>query len=151
MSIRTRTHSAWPCSIAFKDAMGRGARVLLEPMRKVRLQRQKNSRANVTGDLTARRGMVQGMDEIPGSGGKLIAALVPLADMFGYSTTLRSLTQGRGNLFDGVQALRRGTGPRPRAGRGVGKGRALAAEGPPAETAYRASEPPSTERIAPVV
>ncbi|MDB5767015.1 MAG: fusA [Collimonas fungivorans] len=106
---------------------------------------------NVTGDLTARRGMVQGMDEIPGSGGKLIAALVPLADMFGYSTTLRSLTQGRGNLFDGVQALRRGTGPRPRAGRGVGQGRALAAEGPPAETAYRASEPPSTERIAPVV
>jgi elongation factor G len=50
---------------------------------------------NVMGDLTARRGMVQGMDEIAGGGGKLIAASVPLAEMFGYSTTLRSLTQGR--------------------------------------------------------
>jgi elongation factor G len=50
---------------------------------------------NVMGDLTTRRGMVQGMDEIPGGGGKLVSALVPLAEMFGYSTTLRSLTQGR--------------------------------------------------------
>ena len=50
---------------------------------------------NAMGDLTARRGMVQGMDEIPGGGGKIIRALVPLAEMFGYSTTLRSLTQGR--------------------------------------------------------
>jgi len=50
---------------------------------------------NVMGDLTTRRGMVQGMDEIPGGGGKQIRALVPLAEMFGYSTSLRSLTQGR--------------------------------------------------------
>jgi elongation factor G len=47
------------------------------------------------GDLSTRRGVVQGMDEIPGGGGKVIDAVVPLAEMFGYSTTLRSLTQGR--------------------------------------------------------
>jgi elongation factor G len=50
---------------------------------------------NVMGDLSARRGTVQGMDEIPGGGGKIIRASVPLAEMFGYATTLRSLTQGR--------------------------------------------------------
>jgi elongation factor G len=50
---------------------------------------------NVMGDLSSRRGMVQGMDEIPGGGGKILKALVPLAEMFGYSTTLRSLSQGR--------------------------------------------------------
>jgi elongation factor G len=50
---------------------------------------------NVMGDLTARRGMVQGVDDIPGGAGRIVRALVPLAEMFGYSTTLRSLTQGR--------------------------------------------------------
>ena len=50
---------------------------------------------NVMGDLTARRGMVQGVDDIPGGTGRIVRALVPLAEMFGYSTTLRSLTQGR--------------------------------------------------------
>lgn len=82
-------------SIAFKDAMRRGDPVLLEPMMQVEVETPEDFMGNVMGDLTARRGMVQGMDEIPGGGGKLIAALVPLAEMFGYSTTLRSLTQGR--------------------------------------------------------
>ena len=50
---------------------------------------------NVMGDLSSRRGMVQGMDDIPGGGGKIIKAEVPLSEMFGYSTTLRSVTQGR--------------------------------------------------------
>ncbi|MEG3035922.1 MAG: elongation factor G, partial [Aurantimicrobium sp.] len=50
---------------------------------------------NVMGDLSSRRGMVQGMDEIPGGGGKIIKAEVPLSEMFGYSTSLRSATQGR--------------------------------------------------------
>jgi elongation factor G len=82
-------------SIAFKDAMRRGDPALLEPMMQVEVETPEEFMGNVMGDLTARRGMVQGMDEIPGGGGKLISALVPLAEMFGYSTTLRSLTQGR--------------------------------------------------------
>jgi elongation factor G len=82
-------------SMAFKDAMRRGDPVLLEPMMQVEVETPEEFMGNVMGDLTARRGMVQGMDEIPGGGGKLISASVPLAEMFGYSTTLRSLTQGR--------------------------------------------------------
>jgi elongation factor G len=82
-------------SIAFKDAMRRGDPVLLEPIMQVEVETPEEFMGNVMGDLTARRGMVQGMDEIPGGGGKLISASVPLAEMFGYSTTLRSLTQGR--------------------------------------------------------
>ena len=82
-------------SIAFKDAMRQGDPVLLEPMMQVEVETPEDFMGNVMGDLTARRGMVGGMDEIPGGGGKLISATVPLAEMFGYSTTLRSLTQGR--------------------------------------------------------
>jgi elongation factor G len=82
-------------SIAFKDAMRRGDPALLEPIMQVEVETPEEFMGNVMGDLTARRGMVQGMDEIPGGGGKLISASVPLAEMFGYSTTLRSLTQGR--------------------------------------------------------
>jgi elongation factor G len=82
-------------SIAFKDAMRRGDPVLLEPMMQVEVETPEEFMGNVMGDLTSRRGMVQGMDEIPGGGGKIIRASVPLAEMFGYSTTLRSLTQGR--------------------------------------------------------
>jgi elongation factor G len=82
-------------SIAFKDAMRRGDPVLLEPMMQVEVETPEEFMGNVMGDLSARRGMVQGMDEIPGGGGKIIRASVPLAEMFGYSTTLRSLTQGR--------------------------------------------------------
>ncbi|MDL2356726.1 MAG: elongation factor G, partial [Pseudomonadota bacterium] len=82
-------------ALAFKDAMRRGAAVLLEPIMQVAVETPEEFMGNVMGDLTARRGMLQGMDEIPGGGGKLIAASVPLAEMFGYSTTLRSLSQGR--------------------------------------------------------
>jgi len=82
-------------SIAFKDGMRRADPQLLEPMMDVEVETPEEFMGNVMGDLTARRGMVQGMDEIPGGGGKQIKALVPLAEMFGYSTTLRSLTQGR--------------------------------------------------------
>jgi elongation factor G len=82
-------------SMAFKDAMRKAGPVLLEPMMDVEVETPEEFMGNVMGDLTQRRGMVQGMDEIPGGGGKLIRALVPLAEMFGYSTSLRSLTQGR--------------------------------------------------------
>ncbi|MBP1202316.1 elongation factor G [Duganella sp. 1411] len=82
-------------SMAFKDGMRRADPVLLEPMMQVEVETPEEFMGNAMGDLTARRGMVQGMDEIPGGGGKIIRALVPLAEMFGYSTTLRSLTQGR--------------------------------------------------------
>ncbi|GGC15724.1 elongation factor G [Pseudoduganella buxea] len=82
-------------SIAFKEGMRRADPQLLEPMMDVEVETPEEFMGNVMGDLTTRRGMVQGMDEIPGGGGKLIRALVPLAEMFGYSTTLRSLTQGR--------------------------------------------------------
>ncbi|MBB3219784.1 elongation factor G [Pseudoduganella umbonata] len=82
-------------SMAFKDGMRRADPQLLEPIMDVEVETPEEFMGNVMGDLTARRGMVQGMDEIPGGGGKLVRALVPLAEMFGYSTTLRSLTQGR--------------------------------------------------------
>ena len=82
-------------SMAFKDGMRRAAPELLEPMMQVEVETPEEFTGNVMGDLATRRGMVQGMDEMPGGGGKLVKALVPLAEMFGYSTTLRSLTQGR--------------------------------------------------------
>ena len=81
--------------MAFKDAMRKAQPELLEPMMQVEVETPEEFTGNVMGDLSTRRGMVQGMDEIPGGGGKLIGAEVPLAEMFGYSTTLRSLTQGR--------------------------------------------------------
>jgi len=82
-------------SMAFKEGMRRADPVLLEPMMQVEVETPEEFMGNAMGDLTSRRGMVQGMDEIAGGGGKIIRALVPLAEMFGYSTTLRSLTQGR--------------------------------------------------------
>ncbi|MDB5777012.1 MAG: fusA [Herbaspirillum sp.] len=82
-------------SLAFKEGMRRADAVLLEPMMQVEVETPEDFMGNVMGDLSSRRGMVQGMDDIPGGGGKLVRAEVPLAEMFGYSTTLRSLTQGR--------------------------------------------------------
>ncbi len=82
-------------SMAFKEGMRKADAQLLEPMMHVEVETPEEFMGNVMGDLTTRRGMVQGMDEIPGGGGKQIRALVPLAEMFGYSTSLRSLTQGR--------------------------------------------------------
>ncbi|MBX6319174.1 elongation factor G [Pigmentiphaga sp.] len=81
-------------SMAFKEAMRRANPVLLEPMMRVEVETPEEFMGNVMGDLSSRRGMVQGMEDIAG-GGKVVHAEVPLAEMFGYSTVLRSLTQGR--------------------------------------------------------
>lgn len=81
-------------SIAFKEAMKKADPVLLEPMMAVEVETPEEFMGNVMGDLSARRGIVQGMDDLPG-GMKVIRAEVPLAEMFGYATQLRSLTQGR--------------------------------------------------------
>ena len=81
-------------SIAFKDGMRKASPVLLEPMMAVEVETPEDFMGNVMGDLSGRRGMVQGMEDQVG-GIKLVKAEVPLAEMFGYSTTLRSLSQGR--------------------------------------------------------
>jgi elongation factor G len=80
-------------SMAFKDGMRKAAPVLLEPMMAVEVETPEEKMGDVMGDLSSRRGIIQGMDDI--AGGKVIRAEVPLAEMFGYSTTVRSLTQGR--------------------------------------------------------
>jgi elongation factor G len=81
-------------SMAFKDAMRKANPVLLEPMMSVEVETPEDYMGNVMGDLSGRRGMVQGMEDLPG-GIKAIKAEVPLAEMFGYATQLRSLSQGR--------------------------------------------------------
>ncbi len=81
-------------SMAFKEGCRRASPVLLEPMMAVEVEMPEEKMGDVMGDLSSRRGMIQGMDDMAG-GGKVIRAEVPLAEMFGYSTTLRSLTQGR--------------------------------------------------------
>ena len=81
-------------SMAFKDGMRKASPVLLEPMMAVEVETPEDFMGNVMGDLSSRRGMVQGMEDQIG-GIKLVKAEVPLAEMFGYSTTLRSLSQGR--------------------------------------------------------
>ena len=78
----------------FKDAARKASPVILEPMMAVEVETPEDYAGNVMGDLSSRRGMVQGMDDMPG-GGKAIRAEVPLSEMFGYSTTLRSMSQGR--------------------------------------------------------
>ena len=82
-------------SMAFKDAMSKAAPVLLEPIMKVEVTMPEEYMGDVIGDLNSRRGRVEGMEDI--GGGKMVKAFVPLAEMFGYSTDLRSRTQGRGN------------------------------------------------------
>src|SRR5690606_37146424 len=80
-------------SMAFKDGMRKASPVLLEPMMAVEVETPEDYAGTVMGDLSSRRGMVQGMEDMVG-GGKAIKAEVPLAEMFGYATNLRSLTQG---------------------------------------------------------
>jgi elongation factor G len=80
-------------SMAFKDGMRKASPVLLEPIMAVEVETAEEKMGDVMGDLSSRRGVIQGMEDLPG--GKAIRAEVPLAEMFGYSTTLRSLTQGR--------------------------------------------------------
>ena len=82
-------------SLAFKEAMQKGAPVLLEPIMKVEVSTPEDYMGDVIGDINSRRGRIEGMDDI--GGGKMIRGFVPLAEMFGYATDLRSKTQGRGN------------------------------------------------------
>ena len=81
-------------SMAFKEGMRKANPVLLEPMMSVEVETPEDYTGTVMGDLSSRRGMVQGMDDMLG-GGKSVKAEVPLSEMFGYSTSLRSATQGR--------------------------------------------------------
>jgi elongation factor G len=82
-------------SMAFKDAMRKGSPVLLEPIMKVEVSTPEDYMGDVIGDINSRRGRIEGMDDI--GGGKMIRGFVPLGEMFGYATDLRSRTQGRGN------------------------------------------------------
>ena len=82
-------------SMAFKDAMTKGAPALLEPMMKVEIVVPEEYMGDVIGDINARRGRIEGMENRHGA--QVIDAIVPLAEMFGYATALRSTTQGRGN------------------------------------------------------
>ena len=82
-------------SMAFKDAMAKASPVLLEPIMKVEVTMPEEYMGDVIGSLNAKRGQIQSMEDI--GGGKMVTAMVPLAEMFGYSTELRSSTQGRGN------------------------------------------------------
>ena len=82
-------------SMAFKEAMAKASPVLLEPIMKVEVTMPEEYMGDVIGDINSRRGRIEGMVDI--GGGKMVKAYVPLAEMFGYSTDLRSKTQGRGN------------------------------------------------------
>ena len=82
-------------SMAFKEAMQKAAPILLEPIMKVEVTMPEEYMGDVIGDINSRRGRIEGMDDL--GGGKIVRAFVPLAEMFGYSTDLRSKTQGRGN------------------------------------------------------
>ena len=82
-------------SMAMKEAMQKGGAVLLEPIMKVEVTMPEEYMGDVIGDINSRRGRIEGMDDL--GGGKIVHGYVPLAEMFGYSTDLRSKTQGRGN------------------------------------------------------
>ena len=82
-------------SMAFKEAMHKAGAILVEPIMKVEVTMPEDYMGDVIGDINSRRGRIEGMEDI--GGGKLVRAYVPLSEMFGYSTDLRSKTQGRGN------------------------------------------------------
>ena len=82
-------------SMAYKDAMAKAAPVLLEPIMRVEVTMPEEYMGDVIGDINSRRGRIEGMDDL--GGGKIVRGFVPLSEMFGYSTDLRSRTQGRGN------------------------------------------------------
>ena len=96
----------------FQDGCRKASPVILEPMMAVEVETPEDYAGSVMGDLSSRRGMVQGMDDMVG-GGKIIKAEVPLSEMFGYSTTLRSATQGRATytMEFSTTAKRRATSP----------------------------------------
>ena len=88
-------------SMAFKNAMAKADPVLLEPMMKVEVNVPEEYMGDVIGDINSRRGRMEGMEAV--NGAQIIRAFVPLSEMFGYATALRSRTQGRGNysmVFD---------------------------------------------------
>ena len=85
----------FPGSLAFKDAMKKASPVLLEPIMRVEVTMPEEYMGDVIGDINSRRGRIEGMDDL--GGGKIVRGFVPLSEMFGYSTDLRSRTQGRGN------------------------------------------------------
>ena len=92
-------------SMAFKEAMQKADPVLLEPIMKVEVTMPEEYMGDVIGSLNSKRGQIEGMDDI--GGGKIVRAFVPLAEMFGSSTDIRSATQGRGNysmFFERYQA-----------------------------------------------
>jgi elongation factor G len=82
-------------SMAFKEAMAKAEPAILEPIMKVEVTMPEEYLGDVIGDLNSRRGRIEKMEDI--GGGKMVTAFVPLAEMFGYATDLRSKTQGRGN------------------------------------------------------
>lgn len=82
-------------SMAFKDAMSKAGAVILEPIMRVEVTMPEEYMGDIIGDINSRRGRIEGMDDL--GGGKIVRAFVPLSEMFGYSTDLRSRTQGRGN------------------------------------------------------
>ena len=82
-------------SMAFKEAMQKAGAILLEPIMRVEFTMPEEYMGDVIGDINSRRGRIEGMDDI--ASGKMVRAFVPLSEMFGYSTDLRSRTQGRGN------------------------------------------------------
>ncbi len=82
-------------SLAFKDAMAKAGEVLLEPIMKVEVTMPEEYMGDVIGDINSRRGRIEGMDDV--GNGKIVRGFVPLSEMFGYATDLRSKTQGRGN------------------------------------------------------
>ena len=82
-------------SMAFKEAMAKGEPCLLEPIMKVEITMPEEYMGDVIGDVNSRRGQIEGYEDV--GNGKMIKAFVPLAEMFGYATDLRSKTQGRGN------------------------------------------------------
>ena len=82
-------------SMAFKEAMQKAGAILLEPIMRVEVTMPEEYMGDVIGDINSRRGRIEGMDDI--ASGKMVRAFVPLSEMFGYSTDLRSRTQGRGN------------------------------------------------------
>lgn len=81
-------------SMAFKNAMAKAEPVLLEPMMKVEITVPEEYMGDVIGDCSSRRGRIEGMEDV--NGAKVVRAFVPLSEMFGYATSLRSRTQGRG-------------------------------------------------------
>ena len=94
-SIHQRWHSTLPDLCVSKRLWLKAAPVLLEPIMKVEVTMPEEYMGDVIGDVNSRRGRIEGMDDL--GGGKIVHAYVPLAEMFGYSTDLRSKTQGRGN------------------------------------------------------